>query len=586
MRSVAIAAAALLLGVAGPALAEGLVETSPVSDPAVGYSIRPLRGWEPLPRKNPGDPTAGSEVGGWYGKKEWQGCRLEILAFGSFFDEGRERVDTVAPTPPPGGDEGGSGEGEGPPEPPAGGEEGGDGGGEGDGAGGGPTPPGDGSAPGKPKAGPATVEELFGPPPASFEEWRTRVADLYKRNRMRFDLQEVKRLKFGSDEGVLWEGLASVSPGRSDVVALAAASIRRRNFEVVAILSTTDSQPPRGNGNPFVVCLRSLRILSDSEMERARDALAKRTTGLDDEGAWAERVKRSLPKGWKYRETANYIIVYDKSIDAEPPKGNPNLVPRIQRQLEGIRKNVYEVLFPPDRPITVKSVVKITQDPEQYRAYNAPAGSAGYWSWPSRELVFFYSASDNDLTLDVLNHEAFHQYIFYSVGQVAPHSWFNEGHGDYFAGFTAKEGKFLEGKFDRRHDKMKAAVDGRMWVPLDKFLKYSQAEYYRRGGKPKEGGDVLQNYAQGWSIVYFLRTTKDPKYAGVLERYFNALKAEVTAWRKQVEEEAAKSGLPPRRGLLVPEEVNEAARGKALEAAFSGIDLSVLEKDWIDSKPY
>ena len=37
-------------------------------------------------------------------------------------------------------------------------------------------------------------------------------------------------------------------------------------------------------------------------------------------------------------------------------------------------------------------------------------------------------------TLAVLYHEAFHQFIFYSVGEVAPHSWFNEGHGDYFSG--------------------------------------------------------------------------------------------------------------------------------------------------------
>ena len=61
----------------------------------------------------------------------------------------------------------------------------------------------------------------------------------------------------------------------------------------------------------------------------------------------------------------------------------------------------------------------------------------------------FYDASPkkepDDDTLAVLYHEAFHQYIYYSVGEVAPHSWFNEGHGDYYAG-----AKYLSKKFNIR----------------------------------------------------------------------------------------------------------------------------------------
>ena len=42
--------------------------------------------------------------------------------------------------------------------------------------------------------------------------------------------------------------------------------------------------------------------------------------------------------------------------------------------------------------------------------------------------------TSNRDSLLVLYHEAFHQYIYYAVGEVAPHDWFNEGHGDYFSG--------------------------------------------------------------------------------------------------------------------------------------------------------
>jgi len=89
-------------------------------------------------------------------------------------------------------------------------------------------------------------------------------------------------------------------------------------------------------------------------------------------------------------------------------------------------------------------------------------------------------------------------------------------------------------------------------VPLDKFLRFSQAEYYQRGGDPAKGGDVLQNYAQGWSFIWFLRTTKEPKYQGILDRYFNTLKAAVTGWRTADEEAARKENRKPLPSFLFP----------------------------------
>ena len=39
-----------------------------------------------------------------------------------------------------------------------------------------------------------------------------------------------------------------------------------------------------------------------------------------------------------------------------------------------------------------------------------------------------------DATWETLSHETFHQFIFYFYGSLSPHSWYNEGQGDYFAG--------------------------------------------------------------------------------------------------------------------------------------------------------
>ncbi|NUN52156.1 MAG: hypothetical protein HUU06_05135 [Planctomycetaceae bacterium] len=579
-----------------PALGASLREKPSVDD-AVGYSIRPISGWEASPRKNPDDPTARCLVGGWYAKgKETNEAEVSVFAFGKFFPEESRAVPTESGAPPAPGPEGGGGDpppGEDPPPgppsdpppgkepppadgpPPEGGkpDEPGTGGGE---PGGKPKPP-------APKA-PTSLKDLFGEAPKSFEEWLQGWRDGASKRGGSLDLSPSKA-KFGEDEGFLYEGTYRDFSGRT--YQLMAASVRRGEFEVAAVYSIRDHKYfARDFKGTFRDSLKSLRILAQRQMEKARADLAKKLAEAGgDEAAWAARVIDGLPPGWTYRKTANYVIVHDKSIE-NSAVGVPGLIEKIAVRLEALRKEVYEPLFPPDRPVTALSVVKVTQDPAQYFAYGAPQGSAGYWSWPSRELVFFCMREKVDLTLDVLNHEAFHQYIFYSVGQVSPHSWFNEGHGDYFAGFDRKDGKYRPAKFEWRRKKIEEAIKGRRHVPLDKFLRFSQAEYYQRGGDPSKGGDVLQNYAQGWSLIWFLRTTKEPKYQGILDRYFNTLKAAVTGWRTAEEEAARKENRKPLPSFLFPPELNARAMEEALKAGFDGIDLAELEKDWIESKPW
>jgi hypothetical protein len=87
-------------------------------------------------------------------------------------------------------------------------------------------------------------------------------------------------------------------------------------------------------------------------------------------------------------------------------------------------------------------------------------------------------------------------------------------------------------------------------------------------------------------VVWFLKTTKDPRYTQCLKRYFDALKGEVTRWlaeQKAAVEKDGKKWVPPK---VFPAEVNNAAMAKALEAGFKGVDLGQLEKDWIASEPY
>jgi hypothetical protein len=334
-----------------------------------------------------------------------------------------------------------------------------------------------------------------------------------------------------------------------------------------------------------------LKSATDSRNEAAGEDLSQ-----DREKRYEQILKQKLVKGWKADRTKNYILVYHEEVDA-------NLVKAIGTQIEAIRAQVYEVLFPPDKPVTAFSIVRVCKDRDQYLGYGAPGGSAGYWNSHAEELVFYEDQRNKKDSLRVLYHEAFHQYIFYSVGDFAPHSWFNEGHGDYFAGHNYEGGKFERDVFSWR------VSDAKTWKNLPNrprlrdWVTWTQPEYY---GNNKLGIDGLLNYAAGWSLVYFLRTTRKPEYQGVLERYFSSLKGQVTAarnareswdakykdyeaklkdWEEKVKDDPTlPRPEPPERSETSDVASPETWLPTALDQAFKGIDWDAIEKDWLAAK--
>ena len=342
--------------------------------------------------------------------------------------------------------------------------------------------------------------------------------------------------------------------------------------------------------------------------------------------AWRNARKKKLIPGWKAIDTENYLIVYNAEVKRP-------LIKKIAKHIEAIRKQIYVPMFPPTTDVKAISVVRVCKDRAEYFRYGGPGGSAGYWSPGDEELVFFQDKSNKKDSLRVLYHEAFHQYIHYAVGDVAPHSWFNEGHGDYYAGHNYRGKKFVADVFRWRTGIISNAIARKSYVPLKKFLKYTQGEYYAKAGLC---------YAQGWSFVYFLREVERRKikkykqYFGLLDRYFDAIKANVKAVKEKgleglneppvvppetetEEEKQAESTVPslprppglekpfpgehPLAGAGDAPEVEggekPTRRGEtktvagpqfkgirggldaAIDQAFKGIDLDQLEKDWI-----
>ena len=247
---------------------------------------------------------------------------------------------------------------------------------------------------------------------------------------------------------------------------------------------------------------------AQAEFRKVAKSLAVRAT--PEESAAAERaytasklpyipfridVRKALAKGWKAVDTENFIIVHHSD--------NEKLINKIARDLEAIRP-VYVDLFPPVKPVETVAIVRVCKNREEYLTYGGAPTSGGFWHPGNEELVFYDYAqteletekkkgrrlTDKDSVL-VLYHEGFHQYIHYAVGQVAPHDWFNEGHGDYFSGAIIPQyGARVTalGPSRWRITQAKREIDpscapnatqpAGAWIPMEKVLKAPHHEYY------------------------------------------------------------------------------------------------------------
>ncbi len=283
--------------------------------------------------------------------------------------------------------------------------------------------------------------------------------------------------------------------------------------------------------------------------------------------AYRIETRLSLPDKWKAEDTENYLVVYNT-------KDQP-LVRKIVRDIELIRAE-YEVLFPPAQPIEAVSTVRICENRDEYYEYGGPRGSAGYWNYRDEELVLYDATkrekgeqTDKTDTFIVLYHEAFHQFIHYSAGELAPHSWYNEGTGDFFSGAVVKNGRVRRiGPSPWRVNTIKKAVVESKHVPWEKIIRFEQKDYYANPGLC---------YAQGWSMIYFLNTSKTvadhPQWSKILTVYFDELKR---AWAVE-QARLGEEGLAEEKARAAAQ---LEARTHAVDAAFEGVDIAVLQGEW------
>jgi len=214
------------------------------------------------------------------------------------------------------------------------------------------------------------------------------------------------------------------------------------------------------------------------------------------------------------------------------------------------------------RELSRCSVVRVCDSREDYMRYGGPQGSAGYWWSATEELVIYddQAIGGRRNTWATLNHEAFHQFIYYFFANLSPGTWYNEGNADFYSGYKLNSRRHYElGRFDWRNSTIKAEIREDKNVPLESLVAATKAQYYARAplANPRTGQEhTFSRYPHGWSFMYFLRTGKANR-AKRWESDWDAI-------------------LPTYLATLIETGDPEAAN----DAAFAGVDWADLEASW------
>ncbi|MCH2208800.1 MAG: hypothetical protein MK132_23465 [Lentisphaerales bacterium] len=245
-------------------------------------------------------------------------------------------------------------------------------------------------------------------------------------------------------------------------------------------------------------------------------------------------------KGWWLAQTNNYVL------KSNMPTKKRSFARKVQEHVEFIR-TVYEKFIPPIDEINAVSIITIPNTKEEYFSYTgAPDWSAGVWMSSRKELAVSPYTTDEDRLMNVLRHEAFHQYIFYALNENRSPAWFNEGHADLFSAIK-KSGSRVTLIEDNYHLRKLLPLFQRGRISIEKHINLGHSAFY---------ADKDLNYPLAWSIIYYLR-----KAVPILKN-----KKEYTQ--------------------ILPRALEAIAANKNIQAvtkeAFKGIDMKLFQKDFLE----
>jgi hypothetical protein len=234
-------------------------------------------------------------------------------------------------------------------------------------------------------------------------------------------------------------------------------------------------------------------------------------------------------KDWWFAETQEYIFLSDIRSST-----GRSLVKEMQRNMPHYRKALAK-LIPPFESLTDANVVRIFENPQEYKQYveNNHAWSIGLWSPMQRELVILSQGKNKDKTIKIIQHEGFHQYLFFACDMVQNLPWYNEGHACFFETAEISQRGFVKiPENSRVQHLLRNLDDSAKHIPT--LLATSHNSFYLVTEKMRD-----LNYTTAWALIYYLRKgapleRKNP-YSKILDTYLAELKSSRNASKATTE---------------------------------------------------
>lgn len=133
------------------------------------------------------------------------------------------------------------------------------------------------------------------------------------------------------------------------------------------------------------------------------------------------------------------------------------------------------------------------QHEADYRQAGGAAGSVGLYD--RKRLLAWVGPQDDSRTWHVIQHEAFHQYLDFKLGEIP--IWLNEGLAEYFGESLFTGDGFVSGIVPPwRLERLQKDIRQNRHLPLEQFMSLSHEKWNH---------DLsIQHYDQAWSLVQFL----------------------------------------------------------------------------------
>lgn len=295
---------------------------------------------------------------------------------------------------------------------------------------------------------------------------------------------------------------------------------------VINLADAKDNQKARSNfESQFLTKVTAApRTYTNTQSDqRAKELLPTRAAASssaipDSPSRIAARKSIANMKEWWFAETQEYIFL----SDVRSATGRA-LVKEMQQNMPHLR-GAYAKLIPPFEPLTDANVVRIFETQEAYKQYVGEKleWSSGLWSPMQRELVILSQGRDHAKTIEIIQHEGFHQYLFFATSMITSLPWYNEGHACFFeAAQVDRQGAVKIPENSRAQHLMANLEAAAKHIPalltMDYDLFYAKEDEMRS-----------LNYTSAWALIYYLRKgaplERTNPYAQILDKYLAVLK--------------------------------------------------------------